>query len=315
MDPRPPPSYPSVMTLETSGPPAKISSGWRLTLSGLERLPQALLSRAVGRIAEIPVPGPLRRPLYGGFARMVGIDLGEVERPLSDFPTFDAFFVRRLRAGVRPWPEDDSVLACPVDGVIGACGPIQGGTAIQAKGRSYRTSDLLGGEEAATRYEGGLFLTVYLSPRHYHRIHAPVTGAVVQARHLPGLLLPVNEPAVAAIDGLFARNERLSCTLDAPFGSVVVVAVGATNVGRITAAFDEAWGTVRGVTNQSARRRTSSRCYDAPPVVTVGDELMAFHLGSTVVLLTEPGFELAPTTRARREVRMGEVLARRVADR
>lgn len=300
------------MTTESSGPPAKIAPGWRLMLAGLERLPQALLSRAVGRIAEIPVPRPLRRPLYGGFARMVGIDLDEVERPLSDFPTFDAFFVRRLRAGARQWPKNASVLACPVDGVIGACGRIEDGTAIQAKGRSYRPADLLGDEDAAACYDGGLFLTVYLSPRHYHRIHAPVAGAVVRARHLPGLLLPVNEPAVAAIDRLFARNERLSCTLDGPLGSVVVVAVGATNVGRITVAFDDAWGTVRGVTNQSADRQASTRCYDDPPAVQRGDELMAFHLGSTVVLLTEPGFELAPATRARREVRMGEALAHKV---
>lgn len=301
------------MTTEPSGPPAQIAPGWRLTLAGLERLPQALLSRAVGRIAEIPVPQPLRRHLYGGFARMVGIDLEEVERPLSDFPTFDAFFVRRLRAGARQWPEDEGVLACPVDGVIGACGRIEDGTAIQAKGRNYRTADLLGGEETAARYDGGLFLTVYLSPRHYHRIHAPVAGAVVDARHLPGLLLPVNEPAVGAIDRLFARNERLSCTLHGPLGSVVVVAVGATNVGRITVAFDDTWGTARGVTNQAADRRASTRRYDDPPAVRRGDELMAFHLGSTVVLLTEPGFDLTPMTRARREVRMGEVLARRVA--
>lgn len=302
------------MTIDPSISPANVAPGWRLALAGLERLPQALLSRVVGRIAEIPVPPFLRGPLYGGFARMVGIDLKEVARPLSDFPTFDAFFVRRLRAEARQWPEDAAALACPVDGVVGACGRIDEGTAIQAKGRSYRTADLLGDEQAAARYDGGLFLTVYLSPRHYHRIHAPLTGEVVQARHLPGSLLPVNEPAVAAIDRLFARNERLSCTLHGPLGSVVVVAVGATNVGRITVAFDEAWGTVRGVTNQSANRRESTRCYAEPFAVRQGDELMAFHLGSTVVLLTEPGFELAPTTRPRREVRMGEILAHKVID-
>lgn len=301
------------MTTELQGAPAEIGPGWRLTLAGLERLPQALLSRAVGRIAEIPVPRPLRRALYGGFARLVGISLEEVELPLSEFPTFDAFFVRKLRADAREWPGDSAVLASPVDGVVGACGQIRDGTAIQAKGRSYSTADLLGDEAEAARYEGGLFLTVYLSPRHYHRIHAPVAGSIVRARHIPGLLLPVNEPAVAAIDRLFARNERLSCTITGPAGPVAIVAVGATNVGRITVAFDDEWGTVRGVSNQSAARTGSTRRYEIPTVVNQGDEIMAFHLGSTVVLLTEPGFELTTTARPRREVRLGEVLARRSA--
>ncbi|MEX2465748.1 MAG: archaetidylserine decarboxylase [Gemmatimonadota bacterium] len=302
------------MITDPDAPPAKIGVGWKLTLAGLERLPQGLLSRMVGRLADIPVPRFLRRPLYGGFARMVGIDLDEVERPLVAFATFDAFFVRKLREGVHDWPSDPSVLTSPVDGVVGACGTIDEGTAIQAKGRSYRVSELLGDEEQAAAYGGGLFLTLYLSPRHYHRIHTPTEGRVTSARHLPGLLLPVNEAAVALVDQLFARNERLCCTVDGPLGSIAVVAVGATNVGRITVSFDDEWGTVRGVTNQGAQRRESGRRYQEPPAVGQGDELMAFHLGSTVVLLTEPGLHLAPGLRAGREVRVGEPLARRPPD-
>lgn len=297
------------MTTHRSTSPTEIGLGWKLTLAGLTRLPQGLLSRLVGRLAEIPVPRFLRGSLYGGFARMVGIDLTEIEHPLEAYPTFDAFFVRRLRTGVHTWPSDPALLDCPVDGVIGACGVIRDGVLIQAKGRSYRASELLGDEDQAAAYEGGLFLTVYLSPRHYHRIHTPTEGRVTSARHLPGLLLPVNEPAVASIDRLFARNERLGCRVEGPLGALTVVAVGATNVGRITVAFDDAWGTVRGVSNQSAGRTESVRRYAEPPALERGDELMAFHLGSTIVLLTEPGLELAPEVRAGQEVRVGTPLA------
>jgi phosphatidylserine decarboxylase len=297
------------MTTHPSVPPTEIGLGWKLTLAGLTRLPQGLLSRLVGRLADIPVPRFLRRALYGGFARMVGIDLNEIEHPLETYPSFDAFFVRRLRPGVHTWPSDPALLDSPVDGVLGACGVIGDGVLIQAKGRSYRASELLGDEDLAAAYEKGLFLTVYLSPRHYHRIHTPTEGRVTSARHLPGLLLPVNEPAVASIDRLFARNERLCCTVEGPLGAMTVVAVGATNVGRITVAFDDEWGTVRGVSNQSAGRAESVRRYTDPPVLGRGDELMAFHLGSTIVLLTEPGLELAPEVRAGQEVRVGTTLA------
>jgi phosphatidylserine decarboxylase len=297
------------MTSHPGGTPAEIGLGWKLTLAGLTRLPQGLLSRLVGRLADIPVPGFLRRPLYGGFARMVGIDLSEIEHPLEAYPTFDAFFVRRLRAGVHTWPSAPGLLDGPVDGVIGACGVIDGGVLIQAKGRSYRAAELLGDEDQAAAYEGGLFLTVYLSPRHYHRIHTPTEGRVTSARHLPGLLLPVNEPAVASIDRLFARNERLCCTVEGPLGAMTVVAVGATNVGRITVAFDDEWGTARGVSNQNAGRTERVRRYADPPVLERGSELMAFHLGSTIVLLTEPGLDLAPGVRAGQEVRVGTPLA------
>ncbi len=297
------------MTTHPNAAPAGIGLGWKLTLAGLTRLPQGLISRLVGRLADIPVPRFLRGPLYGGFARMVGIDLSEIEHPLETYPTFDAFFVRTLRTGVHTWPSGPSLLDCPVDGVVGACGVIDDGVLIQAKGRSYQASELLGDEDQATAYEGGLFLTVYLSPRHYHRIHTPTEGRVTSARHLPGLLLPVNEPAVASIDRLFARNERLCCTVEGPLGAMTVVAVGATNVGRISVAFDDAWGTARGVSSQSAGRTESVRRYADPPVLARGDELMAFHLGSTIVLLTEPGLELIPEVRAGQEVRVGTTLA------
>jgi phosphatidylserine decarboxylase len=175
---------------------------------------------------------------------------------------------------------------------------------VQAKGRSYRAADLLADEEAARRYEGGFFVTLYLSPRHYHRVHTPCAGVVTAARHVPGALLPVNAAAVNGVDNLFPRNERLMCFIDGPVGSTAVVAVGAYNVGRISAAFDGGW-----VTNRK-RSTSAERRYDPPVRIEAGQELMAFHLGSTVVLLVEPGrVRLDPTLLPGQEVRLGQALA------
>jgi phosphatidylserine decarboxylase len=290
---------------------------WRVILAGLGRLPQAALSRGFGAIADVPLPRSLRRPVLGTFARAVGIDLTEAELPLEEYPSLNAFFVRRLRPGLRAWPEGDRVVASPVDGVLGQFGEIHGGRLLQAKGRWYSAADLLGAEEDAERYGGGRFVTIYLSPRHYHRIHSPCAGTIPRARHLPGALLPVNAAAVSHVPDLFARNERLVCYLQSSLGSVAVVAVGAYNVGRITAAFDPQWSGRRdaparagpvSATNRRARRAVEHR-YRPAVEVAMGEEIMAFHLGSTIVLLLEPA---APALRAELEagaaIRLGEPL-------
>lgn len=286
---------------------------WRLLLRLLGRAPQGALSRSFGWVADLHLPRPWRRPVLGAFARAVGIDLSEAEKPLREYPSLNAFFVRRLRPGLREWPADERVLASPVDGIAGQAGRIEGGLAVQAKGHRYTVGELLADEEEARRFEGGSFATLYLSPRHYHRIHAPCGGAIPLARHVPGILLPVNAPAVAHVPRLFARNERLLCYLDGPLGRVALVAVGAYNVGRISAAFDPEWNAPAGqgswVTNRSGATLATHR-YDPAVPVSVGDEIMAFHLGSTVVLLLEPGAPpLRPDLRPGVPVRLGEGLA------
>jgi len=293
----------------TPDPPGRT---WGVLLEVLGRLPQAGLSRSMGRLADVPLPPRLRRRVLGTVARALGIDVSEAELPLEAYPSVNAFFVRRLRPGVRRWPGDDGVLASPVDGVVGQIGTVTAGRLLQAKGRSYSAGALLAGNDTGKRYDGGVFVTIYLSPRHYHRIHAPTGGGVALARHVPGALLPVNAPAVNGIEDLFPKNERLVCFIDGPLGRVAVVAVGAYNVGRISAAFDPDWagGEGRSVTNRTDAP-TPERRYDPPVPVAQGDEIMAFHLGSTVVLLAEPGaLRLAPELAPGLEVRLGHVLAR-----
>lgn len=292
--------------------PARPSLPWRASLALIVVLPERLLSRVVGRAARIPLPRTLRRPLLGLFARLAGIRLDEAARPLVEYRSVDALFARRLRPGLRAWEADDGALASPVDGVLGRFGTIHEGTLVQAKGRSYTAAELLADPDEAGRFEGGTFLTIYLSPRHYHRIHTPTAGRVVSARHVPGRLFPVHPAAVADVDHLFARNERLVCTVEGPLGPLAVVAVGATNVGSISVAFDDAWagGPDRGVTNRSGSGPTERR-YDPPPPLARGDELMAFHLGSTVVLLAPAGLVPEPDLAPGLEVEVGRTLARR----
>jgi len=325
---------------------------WRILLPLLRRLPQGILSRGTGWLAERRIPRPLRSPVIGGFARVVGADLAEAEGSPTDYASVSQFFTRRLQSGARTWPDDSLLPASPVDGVVGALGRLEEGTLIQAKGKEYSARELLGGappsrwgadpapgvtepgtatpgatqsgagsseaavsaldERGVSAFQEGAYLTLYLSPRHYHRIHAPVEGALTWARSIPGNLLPVNEPAVASIPELFARNERLVGLIQGrAMGPVAVVAVGAFNVGRISAAFDEGWNGPDGlgVTNRRKRRQVEERVYDPPVPVARGEELMAFHLGSTVVLLFQ-GEERAfhPKLTPGVEVKMGQPL-------
>lgn len=287
---------------------------WRAALRLLRRLPQGALSRGFGWMADAPIPRGLRPAVLGAFARAVGADVSEAAEPLDAYPTLNRFFTRTLKPGARSWPADRSLVASPVDGAVGQAGVVREGRLIQAKGRLYAVEDLLDEAGCAARYEGGAFITLYLSPKDYHRIHAPVAGAIRDARHVPGALLPVNAPSVSHVPELFARNERLMCHIDGPLGRTAVVAVGAYNVGRISAAFDPAWNAPPGerawVTNRRGLQ-SAGRRYDPPVPVDRGDEIMTFHLGSTVVLVFEPGrVSLVPTLRPGDDVRLGMEIGR-----
>jgi phosphatidylserine decarboxylase len=285
---------------------------WRALIALLERLPQAALSRTFGELADIPVPPRLRRALIGGFARLVGADPAEAERPLTDYGSINEFFVRRLRTGARDWPADAGVVASPVDGILGQVGTLRQDRLVQAKGRLYSAAELLDDAAEARRFEGGPFVTLYLSPRHYHRIHTPTEGRVVSARHVPGALLPVNEPGVLHIERLFPRSERLVCQVEGPLGRLAVVAVGAYNVGRISTAFDPRWSSrEHGFATNRKGAQPETRTYDPAPFVDRGQELMAFHLGSTVILLMEARARLLPSVVPGREVRLGQPLTGR----
>jgi len=286
-------------------------AGSRALVAGLARLPQGALSRLAGRLADLPIPRPLRRSVLGVVAGALGIDVREAELDLGRYRTVDELFTRRLRPGSRPIAGDPAVMVSPVDGILGATGTVRAGRLLQVKGRSYSLAELLDDVGTAAGYDGGLYVTIYLSPRHYHRIHSPCDGAVGSARHVPGALMPVNRPSLLITPDLFPRNERLVCHIGGAGGRAVVVAVGAFNVGRISAAFDPAWNRPTGGVTNRRGAAAETRSYDPPVPVRKGEEIMAFHLGSTVVLVLEPGrAELTPGLAIGDEVRLGQAIIR-----
>lgn len=264
------------------------------------------LSRVTGRLADARLPGPLLRPLLRAYVRAYGVDMGEAREPLAAYPTFNAFFTRRLREGARPVEADPSVMVAPTDSLVTSLGRVPAdGRIDQVKGMSYPLEALLASAEDAARFRHGVHATLYLSPRMYHRVHVPADGRVVAWRYVPGRLFPVNTMAVRHVEGLFTVNERVAVMLETGrFGPLALVMVGAANVGRMTLAFDGL------VTNRGA---APSHVRPAVPVaVGKGDELGAFNLGSTVVLLAADG-SLLPQVAAGAFVRMGEPLWRRPA--
>jgi len=264
------------------------------------------LSRVLGRAADLRVPPAILLPLIRGYVRVFGVDLDEAALPASAFPTFDAFFTRRLRPGARPVASGAGEVASPSDSRLSGISPVPDDARLeQVKGRSYSMDALLGSPDDASAFRRGVVATLYLSPAMYHRVHAPVDGCVTGWRYVPGRLFPVNGPAVRSVPGLFTRNERVVVFLDSPaHGPVAIVLVGAANVGRISLAFTDL------VTNRGA---TPARVSLPSPVpVRRGDELGVFHLGSTVVLLvTDERIVPAAGATTGAVVKMGQALWRR----
>lgn len=278
----------------------------RLALAVLRRLPLHALSRAAGRVAEWRLPGPLQRAGIGLFGRLVGVDFAEAARPVADYPSLQAFFTRRLRDGARPLDPAPDALLAPCDGAWGESGRVRHAELLQLKGRPYSLGALLGSDAEAKEFEDGAFASFYLAPRDYHRFHMPCDARVVAARQLPGSLWPVNRIGVEGVPGLFAENQRIAVRFALPSGgSLAIVAVGATLVGRVCVGFDDL--------RTGADRPAEERRYPAPGIALArGEEWGRFEFGSTLVLVGAPGSlslePEAPGTRLRLGRRIGRLL-------
>ena len=244
-------------------------------------LPQHLLSRLVGRLAQLEQPVWLKNALIRAFMSRYEIDLTEATcSSAEDFPHFNAFFTRSLREGMRPLAA--SQWCHPADGILSQRGAIAASELLQAKGRSYSVQQLLAGTaEEADRYAHGSFATTYLSPRDYHRVHMPIRGHLVKTRYVPGDLFSVNAATVDRVDGLLARNERLVCFFETDRGGVAVVLVGAM----IVAGIATVWGGREEPGRGEIREQTWAA--NEAPLLEQGQEVGRFFLGSTVVLVTE----------------------------
>lgn len=247
----------------------------------LEKLPRERITRLVGRAAERPVPHAVLDPVLSLYVRAFSVDMGEAEVPREGFASFNDFFTRRLRDGRRVVDGDPDALVSPADGRLDDDGPVDAESRFLVKGQTYDAAELLGSHEEARGFDGGRYAIVYLSPRDYHRVHSPTAGVVRRVRHLPGTLYPVNAIGVEHVPRLFARNERVVVYLDTPrFGTIAVVFVGAFIVGRITL-------TIAGPPRPPHGGAPVERTWDPAraPRMERGDELGAFLLGSTVVML------------------------------
>ncbi|SON50790.1 archaetidylserine decarboxylase [Vibrio tapetis] len=246
-------------------------------------LPQHGLTRLVGKFASSKA-GSLTTAVIRLFVKQYKVNMDEaLHSDPAHFKTFNEFFVRELKPGMRPVVEDKSIIAHPADACVSQFGPITDGQLIQAKGHTYSAQELLGGDATlAQEFADGEFATLYLSPRDYHRVHMPCDGVLRQMIYVPGDLFSVNPLTAENVPNLFARNERVVCIFDTEFGPMAQVLVGATIVGSI----ELTWaGTV------TPPRGNTVYTWDYPAEgnksvhFNKGDEMGRFKLGSTVINL------------------------------
>ncbi len=263
-------------------------------------LPKKLLTQLAGAFARSR-SGAITQFAIRRFIAKYGVVMSEaVNADPAAYATFNDFFTRALKAGVRPFAEADFL--CPVDGAISQFGAITGDQIFQAKGHSYSTQALVGGDAAlAKQFANGNFATIYLSPKDYHRIHMPCDGELRRMIYVPGDLFSVNPATAQAVPGLFARNERVVCVFDTPYGPFVNVLVGATIVGSMATVW-------HGVVNPPRSRNVREWAYKPGEVVLKkGDEMGRFLLGSTVVMLwPKDTIVMNETWSPARGVRFGE---------
>lgn len=243
------------------------------------------------------------------FIRRYGVDMSLAEQPdPAAFPDFNTFFTRALKPGARPLSGGGGHISCPADGTLYDFGDIRHGALLQAKAHRFSVADLLGRPpHECVEFTGGSYVTVYLAPMDYHRVHMPVSGCLREMTYLPGSLYSVNPVTARGVPRLFARNERVVCWFETDFGAMAVVLVGAVLVGGI----ETVWhGTVT-----PARRRRPARWNYADDQATLrqlerGAEMGRFNMGSTVVVLLERGaLEWVPGLALGNRVKMGETLA------
>ncbi|QYJ86748.1 archaetidylserine decarboxylase [Shewanella mesophila] len=273
-------------------------------------MPKHLLSRLVGKLAAAEL-GSITTSVIKWFIKQYKIDMSEAAQSEPEaYSSFNAFFTRALKPGIRPLCQDDDYIVHPVDGAVSQCGPIKEGRIFQAKGHEYSSLALLGDQsDDAKRFEGGDFATIYLAPKDYHRIHMPIKGTLSKMTYVPGELFSVNPLTAENVPGLFARNERVVAIFETEIGPMAMVLVGAT----IVASIETVWaGTVTPPTGKQVF--TWDYPTEGPEALTLdkGDEMGRFKLGSTVVMLFAKDAleEFADGVKPKAVTRMGQAFAK-----
>ncbi|MDP3537546.1 MAG: archaetidylserine decarboxylase [Azonexus sp.] len=271
-------------------------------------IPKQALTILAGKLASKEA-GSLTTSVIRWFVGRYNVNMAEAANPdIASYKSFNEFFTRPLKDGARPQAEADFI--SPVDGAISQFGPIERDQIFQAKGHSYSTTALVGGDrELAAHFQDGSFATLYLSPRDYHRIHMPCDGKLTRMIYVPGALFSVNPTTARGVPGLFARNERVVCVFESEFGPFVLTLVGATIVGSMATVW-------HGMVNPPRPGVVREWRYDGNAAVNLkkGEEMGRFLLGSTVVMLF-PKNTLAfnPDWTPTRAIRMGENMGQKPA--
>lgn len=232
-----------------------------------------------------------------------------ITQDLNDFKSFNHFFTRELKADVRPLTTEKNAIACPADGVVSQAGKITNGDIFQAKGKSFTVMDLLGGDsQRAEKFNDGEFTTIYLSPKDYHRLHMPLTGKLREMVHVPGRLFSVNGATTEAVNGLFAKNERVVAIFDTEIGQVALVLVGAIFVSSI----ETVW---HGVVTPPTIKTVRTWKYETDaPILNIGEEMGRFNMGSTIIVLFEKDkMNWNADFTAGKLVKLGEKIGKQVA--
>lgn len=270
----------------------------QLFIQAQKVVPQHRLSRVVGKIAasENPI---VKTAVIAAFKTKYGIDMSIAEQTNAlKFKSFNDFFTRGLRNGVRAVDADSTAIVSPADGAISQLGKIENGDVFQAKGQKFTVENLIADPQLAEPFKNGEFATVYLSPRDYHRVHMPFAGTLTETLYVPGELFSVNQTTAENIPGLFARNERMVCLCDTELGRMAVVLVGAMIVAGIETV-------ATGKVKPSGRIELNQHNL----FLAKGAELGRFYLGSTAVILFEENkMQWDEKFKANSTVLMGEAL-------
>ncbi|MBY6035932.1 archaetidylserine decarboxylase [Fictibacillus nanhaiensis] len=265
----------------------------------LTLLPQNKISSIIGKAGR----SKLSKRYVKRYAKHYKINLSEIEKPIHEYAHLTEFFSRKLKEDARPICGDEMQVISPVDGLVTQMGRIDKGTIIQAKGISYPVQKLLA-EENKTGFESGHFITIYLSPKDYHRIHMPIKGEVYSSTYIPGRLFPVNDIGVNHVKGLFTKNERVVTFAETDFGKLAIVKVGAFIVGSVKVKYDE----------KVRRWKKIMKTSVSPVVYEKGEEVGHFEFGSTVILLFEDrDFSFKPSLQVGSPLQMGEIIGQHPA--
>ncbi|WP_144775691.1 archaetidylserine decarboxylase [Marinobacter maritimus] len=269
--------------------------------------PQLAVSRLAGRLADNDQNPALKNRVVKWFVKRYGVDMSEAAEPdPTAYPSFNEFFTRALKPGIRPVAEGDNTFVSPVDGAISQLGQVSGDRIFQAKGQSFSLIELLGGDtQRAEAFNEGVFSTIYLSPKDYHRIHMPLAGKLREMVYVPGKLFSVNPATAENVPNLFARNERVVCIFDTAAGPMALVLVGAMIVGSV----ETPWAGVVAPNSSGVKAIT----YEGESAISFakGEEMGRFRLGSTVVMVMPKGSVSWDAEQiAGKRVRMGEAFGK-----